>query len=274
MTAVVVVTGGGRGIGRTFALELAKTGAKIAVAGRNTGPLDETVKLIRASGGNATAAVCDVADPKSVERAFDEIRKAYGRVDVLVNNAGVNGAVDELWKADPDEWWRINEINIRGPFLCSRAVLPEMTRRGSGRIITIVSHAGIFRWPSSSAYSVSKCAAIKFTENLAVEARRYNVAAFAYHPGLVKGGLSDLAYTHPAPLDTPVGRLQAWVLKGFEEGRGVTPEQSAVNVVALASGKYDPLSGRYLTVADDLDALLARAPEIQKQDLLTLRLRE
>ena len=271
---VVVVTGGGRGIGRTFALELSKAGARIAVTGRNAAPLEETVKLIQTNGGMAIAAVCDVAKQKSVEHAFEEIRTAYGRIDVLVNNAGVNGAIDELWRADPDEWWEIMEINVRGSFLCARAVLPEMTTRGSGRIINIVSHAGIFRWPMSSAYSVSKCAAIKLTENLAVETRRYNVAAFAYHPGLVKGGLSDLATTHPAPPDSPVGRLQAWVLKGFAEGRGVTPERSAVGVVALASGKYDALSGRYLTVADDLDSLLARAPEIQKKDLLTLRLSE
>ena len=272
--AVAVVTGGGRGIGRTFALALAKTGAKIAVTGRTASPLDETVKLVQTAGGTAIAVTCDVADPKSVERAFGAIHNTYGRVDVLVNNAGVNGAIDELWRADPDEWWRIMEINVRGSFLCARAVLPEMTERGSGRIVNIASHAGIFRWPMSSAYSVSKCALIKFTENLAVEARRYNVAAFAYHPGLVKGGLSDHATSHPAPPDSPRGRLQAWVLKGLAEGRGVTPEQSAVGVVALASGRYDALSGRYLTVADDLDALLAKAPEIQKKDLLTLRLHE
>src|SRR5947208_3639376 len=102
---VAVITGGGRGIGRTFALELAKAGAKIAVTGRNAAPLEETVKLVEAAGGEAMASVCDVVNRQSVEHAFEEIRKVYGRVDVLVNNAGVNGAVDELWRADPDEWW-------------------------------------------------------------------------------------------------------------------------------------------------------------------------
>ncbi len=267
--SVAVVTGGGRGIGRAFSLALAKTGAKVVVTGRTKKSLDETVRLL---GGDALAVACDVADPKSVDRAFGEIRDKCGRVDVLVNNAGVNTAIDTLWEVDPDLWWREVEINLRGCFLCARAVLPGMTARTAGRIIHIASHAGVFRWPYCSAYSVSKAALIKMSENLAFETRKHNVASFAFHPGFVKGGFADNLPQVAPPPDTPAGKVHAWVLQELASTRAVTPEQSAEGVVKLASGKYDALSGRYLTVADDLDALLARAGDIQKRDVLTLRL--
>jgi NAD(P)-dependent dehydrogenase (short-subunit alcohol dehydrogenase family) len=151
-------------------------------------------------------------------------------------------------------------------------VLPGMVGRRSGRIINIASHAGVFRWPYVTDYSVSKAALIKLTENLAVETRRDNVAAFAFHPGFVKGGFSDNLPDVELPPDSPAGKVLAWTRRELASDRAVTPEQSAVGVVKLASGNYDALSGRYLTVADDLDALLARAAEIQDKDLLTLRL--
>ena len=100
-----------------------------------------------------------------------------------MNNAGVGGPFDYSWEADADSWWRTLEVNVRGTYLCSRAVLPGMIRRGGGRIINIASHAGVFRWPTASAYSVSKAAVIKLTENLAVEVKRHNVSVFAFHPG-------------------------------------------------------------------------------------------
>jgi NAD(P)-dependent dehydrogenase (short-subunit alcohol dehydrogenase family) len=269
---VIVITGGGRGIGRAFALALAKTGATIVVTGRNAAPLETTVELVESDGGRATAVSSDVADQKSVDRAFDEILAKHGRVDVLVNNAGVPGTIDLMWRADPDSWWRTMEINLRGCFLWARAVLPRMVERSAGRIVNIVSHAGVFRWPYLSDYSVSKAALIKLTENLAVETRRYNVAAFAFHPGFVKGGFcANLPEVDP-PADTPAAKMLAWTRKELASDRAVTPEQSAAGVVKLVSGKYDALSGRYLTVADDLDALLARASEVQRKDLLTLRL--
>jgi NAD(P)-dependent dehydrogenase (short-subunit alcohol dehydrogenase family) len=274
MNPIAVITGGGRGIGRTFALALAKAGAKVVVTGRTQASLDETIALVQSQGGEAIGIACDVADPKSVGRAFEQIHAQCGRVDVLVNNAGVNTAVETMWQVDPDLWWREVEINLRGCFLSARAVLPDMTARRSGRLIHIASHAGVFRWPYCSAYSVSKAALIKMSENLAFETRKHNVASFAFHPGFVKGGLADnIPKLMPAP-ETPAGKVYAWVQQELASPRAVTPEQSAVGVVKLASGRYDALTGRYLTVHDDLDALLAQADSIQKQDALTLRLKE
>src|ERR1043166_1636395 len=235
---IAVITGGGRGIGRAFALALARAGAKVVVTGRTAASLDETVALVRRQGGEAIAVVCDVAKRASVERAFAEIQAKCGRVDVLVNNAGVAGAIGEMWRVDPDDWWRTQEINLRGCFLCARAVLPGMLERGSGRIINIASHAGVYRWPYCSDYSVSKAALIKLTENVAVEVRKRNVAAFAFHPGFVKGGFSDNLPDVELPPDSPAGKVLAWTRQELASDRSVTPEQSAGGGAKLASGKY------------------------------------
>jgi len=178
------------------------------------------------------------------------------------------------WEVDPGEWWRTLEINLRGCFLCARAVLPGMVARRRGRIINLASNAGVFRWPTVSAYSVSKAAVIKFTENLAVETRRHGIAVFALHPGIVTIGLTEQALTADDHDRAPSGRATAWLRKEVAEGRAVPPERAAELILFLASGRADALSGRYLTVDDDVAAMIARAEEIRQQDLYTLRLRE
>ena len=273
MNRIAVITGGGRGIGRDFALTLARAGWDIAVTGRNRAPLEETAKRVEQLGRKAMIATCDVVDPAGVDAAFAQISRDFGPIDLLVNNAGVNTAVETLWRVDPELWWREVEINLRGCFLCARAVLPAMVERASGRIVNIASNAGVFRWPYCSAYSVSKAALIKMSENLAWETRKHKIAVFAFHPGFVKGGLADNRPAVPPPPDTPAGKVYAWVDQELKSDRAVTPQQSADALAKLVSGKYDALTGRYLTVHDDLDALAARAQQIQTDDALTLRLK-
>jgi NAD(P)-dependent dehydrogenase (short-subunit alcohol dehydrogenase family) len=108
-----------------------------------------------------------VTDQQAVAGAVDALGRQLGSADLLVNNAGVSGPFGDAWEVDAGEWWRAVEINLRGAYLCSRAVLPAMAARGAGRIVNITSQAGVYRWPQVSAYSVSKAAVIKFTENLA-----------------------------------------------------------------------------------------------------------
>jgi len=271
---VAVVTGGGRGIGRTFALALAAAGAVVAVTGRSRDDLDGTVGQILAEGGRATAALLDVIDRQGVENGLLELERRLGRVDLLVNNAGVWGPIDNLWDADPEEWWRTMEVHVGGAFNCCRVVLPGMIRRGAGRIINIVSNAGVHRWPTCSAYSVSKAAVVKLTENLAVEARSRGVAVFAFHPGLLEIGLGEQAIQMQATPGSAADRAAAWIRSEFAAGRSVDPKRAAESLVALASGRADGLSGCYLTVVDDLQALQARADQIQRDGLLTLRLRD
>ena len=178
---VCVITGGGRGIGRVLAQALAAAGAAVGLIARSGGELAETVRLVRASGGAAAAARADVTDERAVATAIGALRRRLGPVDLLVNNAGISGPVGYAWQVGAADWWRAVEINLRGVFLCSRVVLPAMTARGAGRIVNITSEAGVLRWPQVSAYSVSKAAVIKFTENLAAEASRSGVQRPSRH---------------------------------------------------------------------------------------------
>jgi NAD(P)-dependent dehydrogenase (short-subunit alcohol dehydrogenase family) len=271
---VALVTGGGRGLGQVFAQALAQAGAAVAVAARSADQLQETVSLIEAQGGCAIAIPLDVTDQPAVERAVETIESQLGPVDILVNNAGLWGPINPVWEVDPEQWWRTMAIHLQGSFLCARAVLPGMIARQGGRIINIVSHAGVYRWPTCSAYAVSKTAVIKFTENLAVETRRHGVAVFALHPGLATVGLTRLAMDMDAPAASPAGRAAAWIRQQVAEGQAVPPEHSARFVVRLAAGRADKLTGCYLTVDHNLETLAARAAEIQQTDLYTLRLRE
>jgi len=254
---VSVITGGGRGIGRVLAQALADAGTAVGVIARSAGELAETVRLVTASGGTAEAACADVTDQRAAADAIDALRRRLGPVDLLVNNAGVGGPVGDAWQVDADSWWRAVEINLRGVFLCSGAVLPAMTARGTGRIINITSEAGVYRWPQVSAYSVSKAAVIKFTENLAAEASRSGVQAFSVHPGITPIGLSERALVGAAPHGSAEARMHAWVRQQLRAGRGADPALVAGLVTRLAAGDADRLSGCHLSVHDDLDAILA-----------------
>lgn len=129
---VALVTGGGRGIGRAIALALSAAGAAVAVCARSGGQLAETVALIEGRGGRALAIPADVADRRAVEAMVEQAERALGPVDILVNNAAIFGTVGPFAETDPDAWWEVQVINLRGPVYCSRAVLPGMIRRGRG----------------------------------------------------------------------------------------------------------------------------------------------
>jgi len=254
---VSVITGGGRGIGRVLAQALADAGAAVGLIARSGVELAETVRLVEACGDTAAAARADVTEQQAVADAIAALHRQLGPVDLLVNNAGVGGPVGDAWQVDPGDWWRAVEINLRGVFLCSRAVLPAMTARGTGRIVNLTSEAGVYRWPQVSAYSVSKAAVIKFTENLAAEAHRSGIRAFSVHPGLTPIGLSERALASDAPPGSAEARVHAWVWQELQAGRGAEPALVARLVTRLAAGDADRLSGCHLSVHDDLDAILA-----------------
>jgi NAD(P)-dependent dehydrogenase (short-subunit alcohol dehydrogenase family) len=179
---VSVITGGGRGIGRVLAQALADAGAAVGLIARSDTELAEAVGLVTAADGTAAAARADITDQQAVAGAIGALCRRLGPADLLVNNAGVSGPFGDAWQVAAEDWWRAVEINLRGVLLCSRAVLPAMTARGAGRIVNITSEGGVFRRPQASAYSVSKAAVIKFTENVAAEASRSGVRASASTP--------------------------------------------------------------------------------------------
>jgi NAD(P)-dependent dehydrogenase (short-subunit alcohol dehydrogenase family) len=269
--SVALVTGGGRGVGRLLARSLAGTGAAVGLVARSGDELAETVRMIEAAGGVAASAVADVGDAAATGDAISHLRHRLGPIEPLVNNAGVSGPSGPAWEVDPDRWWRTVDVNLRGTFNCAGLVLPEMVARGRGRIVNITSHAGVFRWPTVSAYSVSKAAVVKFTENLAYETRAYGISVFGVHPGLLPIGLSESALA-VAPENAHEARVSAWIRRQLDEGRGADPGRAADLVVRLASGRYDELAGRQLSVDDDLDEVLARIDEVRDRDLYVLGL--
>ncbi len=266
---VAIVTGAGRGLGRATALALARAGTRVGVVARSEEQLAETVRGVKEEGGDALAIVADVADPASVERMAREAERTLGPVDLLVNNAGTMGPLGPIWEADPGDGRHSIEVNLRGPYLCSRALLPGMVERRRGRIINVSTSAATVAVAHMGAYVIAKTALIRFSENLAAELLNSGVLVFTISPGTVRTAMSEHV------LESEAGKKWLpWFRKLFDRGRDVPAEKPALQVVQLASGRADALSGRFIDVSDDLAKLLERLDEVKRDDLYTLRVRK
>ena len=179
---VAIVTGGGRGIGRVTAQTLAGAGALVALVARSQAEIDESAALIRQSGGRALAICADVTDPAAVEAMARQVERELGAVDLLVNNAGMVGTPGPTWEADIDEWRRVVDVNLNGPFLCARAVLPGMITRKRGRIVNVSSSAGRYPVAYGTSYGSAKTALARFSESLADETRHTASACLRLTP--------------------------------------------------------------------------------------------
>ena len=261
---VAVVTGGGRGIGRAIAAALAGAGARVGVLSRSAAELAETVKAIESAGGRAQAVSADVTDHAAVRHAIGAIERAFGPVDLLVNNAGIFGPLGPLWETDPAVWWQAMDVDVRGPLLCTHTVLAGMIARRRGRIVNIAT--GPVPFPYFSSYASAKAALMRMTECVAAEAKPHGVSLFSLGPGSVRTAMSEHS------LNSAEGQKWIpWYRKIFDAGLDLPPERPAQLVVTLASGKADALSGLYLTPFDDLDALLADLDRVEKEHLHSLR---
>jgi NAD(P)-dependent dehydrogenase (short-subunit alcohol dehydrogenase family) len=252
---VAIVTGGGRGLGRGIATELARAGAGVAVVARTRTQLEEVVGHITSAGGRAIAIVADVADRAAVEAGVAEIVRQLGSVSILVNNAGLAGPYGPIGIVDPDEWWRSQAIHVRGALLFMHAVLPAMRERQSGCIVNVASRGGLVVGPNLSSYCVAKSTAIRLTEHVDAEAKGDGVRAFVIQPGTI---LTDMA--HSSINDV---QAQKWVPFLLNDLKGILDQDPAPKlerlgrqIVQLASGKYDALAGAYLDLEPDLDETL------------------
>ena len=268
---VAIVTGGGRGIGRAIGLAFAAAGAAVTVAARSAEQVEETVALIRAAGGAAQAVVADVSDDAAVERMVTATERRFGPVDVLVNNAAVGGPIGPLWESDPTDWRRSLDINLVGPYLCCRAVLPGMVARGRGRIINVASPAAeSVGGGYLSAYAPAKAALVKLSEGLAISLRPHGVQVFAISPGGVLTAMTR------AVMDDD--EQDKWLhYRAFPPELLSPPEQAADLCVRLATGAADALTGRFFggfrAGWDDVDAMLRQAEAVAQDNLYTLRRR-
>lgn len=264
---VVVVTGGGGVIGRAICEAFGRAGALVAVADLSEPPLGATVASSAQAGGRALGVQVDVTDRASVERMAAQVERELGPVDLLVNNAGRLGAIGPIWEVDPDEWWSVWEVNVRGVMLCTRAVLRSMVARRRGRVINLSSGTALGPIRAFSAYPTSKTAVTRLTEHLALDTREYGISVFAITPGLVYTPLARQVF------ESPEGLKWTPQYKDVYAERHVPPELVAERCLALATGQADRLSGCYIQLADDLDELTRRADEIEAEGLYTLRIR-
>jgi 3-oxoacyl-[acyl-carrier protein] reductase len=182
---VAVVTGGARAIGREIAQSLAARGATVVSV--DLQPSDELVAAVEARGGTALSLQADVADEQAVEGALRSVLDAYGRVDVLVNNAGLYATLERrpFWEIPVEEWDRLMAVNLRSVFLCSRAVSAPMREAGSGRIVNIASNVVSFGMANLMHYVATKGAVVAMTRSLARELGPFGIAVNAVGPGLV-----------------------------------------------------------------------------------------
>ena len=238
-----LVTGGGRGIGASIARELAAAGWHVTVTGRTSAQVEDVAAEI---GGTGVAG--DVSQRDDVERMLE----AAGPIDLLVANAGI-ALWEDSWETDPDEWWHLFEVNVRGVYLTCRLALPGMIERGGGRIVITGSGASYLPGSTSGAYAASKAAVGRYGETLAKQVEPHGVKVFVISPGLVK-----------TEMTAPFGDDMPWT----------PPELAPRLVLELASGRFDALSGRYLHAEHDPpDELEARIDRILADDLNALRLR-
>jgi 3-oxoacyl-[acyl-carrier protein] reductase len=187
---VAIVTGGGRGIGAAISRKLAALGAHTVLAGRSRAPLEKTAAAISGAGGKAEAVECDVTQLSSVEALAAQVEKAFGRIDVLVNNAGIGGFGGPLHLLAPDNWDQVLNTNLRGVYYCIRAVAPAMIRARRGQIINISSIAGKNALPGGAAYAASKWGLNGLSYSVAEELRGYNIRVAVICPGSTVSELS------------------------------------------------------------------------------------
>jgi NAD(P)-dependent dehydrogenase (short-subunit alcohol dehydrogenase family) len=234
---VAVVTGGARHIGARYCRRLAAEGAAIVVADILNG--DSLVQEIKSAGGKGMALTIDVAKEEDTHRMAAETMKAFGRIDVLVNNAAIfiNIQRQPFYEISAEEWDRVAAVNIKGPFLCAKAVFPQMKEQRSGRIINISSSTVFWGTPNFLHYVASKAALIGMTRSLAREVGEYGICVNAIAPGLVEheGQNAPRALTELQLKERSIKRLQ-------------TPEDLLGTLVFLASPDSDFMTGQTIVV--------------------------
>jgi 2-dehydro-3-deoxy-L-rhamnonate dehydrogenase (NAD+) len=217
-----VVTGGAQGFGRAITERFVASGAKVAIWDHDQALAETTAKAI---GPDVTAFAVDVSDPAAVEKATQATLATLGKIDILVNNAGIAGINKTVWETDLDEWRRVLRINLDGPFICCKAIVPSMLKQNYGRIVNIASIAGKEGNANAAHYSASKAALIALTKSLGKELAGYEIAVNAVTPAAAKTAIFDqMTQQH---ID--------FMLSKVPKGRFVLVEELAAMVAWLAS---------------------------------------
>ena len=209
---VAIVTGASRGIGQAIALAFAAAGAQVALSSRKQESLDAVVTEIKKQGGQAIAIAAHTGDSNAVRALVAQTVERFGGVDILVNNAATNPHFGPLLTADEGQWLKILDVNVLGYFRAAQAVVPELQKRGGGKIINMASVAGLKPMPGMGVYSVSKAAVLMLTQALAQELGPHNIQVNAIAPGVIKTRFSSVLWQTETIAtsilaSTPLGRF-------------------------------------------------------------------
>jgi NAD(P)-dependent dehydrogenase (short-subunit alcohol dehydrogenase family) len=247
---VAVITGAGRGIGRAIARKFAAEGAATLLAARTAGEIDAVAAELRSAGHKSQTVAADVSQEADCKKIADRARSEFRAVDILVNNAGILGPVKPAEETTSEEWDQVIAINLRGPFLLSRLILPEMYRRGSGAVVNISSVAAkaAFQW--NCAYAASKAGLAGLTRTLAAEAARKGVRVNAICPGPVPETemSQELGRGLAERLNAPAEKLFEQFVQGILQGRPQTAEEVADAALFLVSPHSSAITGQTLNV--------------------------
>ncbi len=195
----VLVTGGNSGLGAAFARAFAGEGARVAVNYLvNPVEAEALVKEFATAGGQAIGLLADVSDPDAVEQMFAKIDEQWGGIDILINNAGVDGPRMLGWEADPQVWSKVIDINLKGAFLCARQALKRMVAQKSGVVLNTSSVHEVIAWSGYSAYTASKAGLTMMSKSLAQEAAPYGVRVLCIAPGAIRTPINEDVWKDPA----------------------------------------------------------------------------
>lgn len=239
-TKVVLITGAGSGIGRAAALAFAAEGARVAVADITTAGADETVSLIEAAGGVARVFRVDVTRAAEVEALVRHVVETWGRLDVILNNAGVDNEMAPIVDTSEADFDRVMAVNVKGVWLCMKYAIAQMLQQGGGVVINTASALSLTVLPGSSPYNASKHAVAGLTKTCAVEYGAKNIRINAICPGVIR---TPLLENHPN-----LPELEQSLLPLHPIGRLGTVEEVADVILWLASDKASFVHGALVTV--------------------------
>src|SRR5690349_24214313 len=231
-----VVTGGAQGFGKAITERFVASGAKVAIWDHDHALAEKTAKTI---GPAVTAIKVDVTDLAAVEKARDATLAALGKIDILVNNAGIAGINKTVWETDLEEWRKVLRINLDGPFICCKAVVPTMLKQKYGRIVNIASIAGKEGNPNAAHYSASKAGVIALTKSLGKELAGYDIAVNAVTPAAAKTAIFD--QITQAHID--------FMLSKIPRNRFVTVDEVASLVAWIASAENSFTTGAVFDIS-------------------------
>ena len=234
---IAIVTGASQGIGKTIAVEMAKSGANVFCLARNKNALDSTINKIISNGDKASAYSCDISDNEQFNNIVTDIFKEYGSIDILVNNAGITNDT-LLMRMSDDQWDSVLNINLKGSFTCTRSVIKYMMKKKSGRIINITSIVGLTGNAGQANYAASKAGLIGMTKSIAKEVASRGITANCVAPGWIETAMTE-------QLSDDVKNK---FLSQIPTGKIGYPKDIANTVIFLASKEAEYITGQTITV--------------------------